>query len=68
MKALPGYRSQGNDIIFAMSEGDGTADLALAASIAKTLAGRCREIYIKKPTLDDVFLNLTGTTLAEKVS
>ena len=29
---------------------------------------RCKEIYVKKSTLDDVFLNLTGATLAGKVS
>ena len=25
----------------------------------------CKEIYVKKPTLEDVFLNLTGEKLTE---
>jgi ABC-2 type transport system ATP-binding protein len=67
-RALPGCHSEGNEVLLPLPEGDGEAALAMAASVAKTIAGRYREIYIKKPTLDDVFLNLTGTTIVGKVS
>jgi ABC-2 type transport system ATP-binding protein len=68
LKALPGSQSEGNDVLLKLPEGGGPADIARAASLVSTAPGHCKEIYVKKPTLDDVFLNLTGATLAGKVS
>jgi ABC-2 type transport system ATP-binding protein len=68
IRALPGCRTEGNDILFQLPAGDGAASIALASSVVCNGSGSCNEIYVKKSTLDDVFLNLTGATLAGKVS
>jgi ABC-2 type transport system ATP-binding protein len=61
--ALPGSRAEGQDVLVRLPDGDGVAAILKAASIIDAGGLRCKEIYVKKPTLDDVFLNLTGEKL-----
>jgi ABC-2 type transport system ATP-binding protein len=64
-KAIPGGRIEGNSVLAKLPEGDGMASIAKAVEIIKAGGFSCREIYVKKPTLEDVFLNLTGEKLTE---
>jgi ABC-2 type transport system ATP-binding protein len=59
-EALPYSEASGNDILVRLPEGDGIAEISRAAQIIRDGGFRCEEIYVKKPTLEDVFLNLTG--------
>jgi len=70
VKAIPGSHAEGNSVLAKLPEGDGMAGggiASIADAIEAIEAGGfgCREIYVKKPTLEDVFLNLTGEKLTE---
>jgi ABC-2 type transport system ATP-binding protein len=67
LKAIPGSRPEGSDVLVRLSGKDSLGLMCDVFSLARTCGG-CKEAYVKKSTLDDVFLNLTGTTLAGKVS
>ncbi len=64
-KAIPGGRIEGNSVLAKIPDGDGMASIAKAVEAIKAGGFGCREIYVKKPTLEDVFLNLTGEKLVE---
>lgn len=53
----------GNDVQVKLPEGDGVATIMKAAAIIQDGGLRCKDLYVKRPTLDDVFLNLTGEQL-----
>jgi ABC-2 type transport system ATP-binding protein len=63
--ALPGSTIEGNSVLIKMPEDDGMAIILKAASIIRDRELSCKELYVKRSTLDDVFLNLTGETLHE---
>jgi ABC-2 type transport system ATP-binding protein len=51
----------GSDVVLKLSGGDSMKAMAKAVSV---LGGDgCKELFVKKPTLEDVFLNLTGERL-----
>jgi ABC-2 type transport system ATP-binding protein len=64
-KALPGSTIDGCSILVKLQENDGMATLTMAVDMIRAGGFRCREVYVKKPTLEDVFLNLTGENLIE---
>ncbi|HEY3274334.1 MAG TPA: ABC transporter ATP-binding protein [Methanocella sp.] len=59
-REIPGARATGNDVFVKLPEGDSMATLLAAVSIVGADGLSCREINVKKPTLEDVFLRLTG--------
>jgi ABC-2 type transport system ATP-binding protein len=63
IKALPGSDVSGNDVVVRLPEGDGIAAMSKAVSVIGSGGFSCKEIYVRKPTLEDVFLNLTGESL-----
>lgn len=54
---------KGNDVLAKLPEGDGMKSISKAVSIINTGEFTCEELYVKKSTLEDVFLNLTGEKL-----
>lgn len=62
-KAIPDCKVDGSDVIVRLQEGDGVATMAQAVSILNADGLTCKELYVKKPTLEDVFINLTGERL-----
>jgi ABC-2 type transport system ATP-binding protein len=65
LKAIPGSYIDGNSVLAKLREDDGMASITKAIEVIKAGGFSCREIYVKKPTLEDVFLNLTGEKLIE---
>lgn len=65
VKSIPDSRIEGNSVLAKLPEGDSMATLSKAISIINSGDYYCKEIYVKKPTLEDVFLNLTGEKLTE---
>ncbi|HTY91766.1 MAG TPA: ABC transporter ATP-binding protein [Methanocella sp.] len=68
VRAIPGSRISGSDILTKLPPEDGMASIAKAVSILNNGDLSCKEIYVKKSTLEDVFLNLTGEKLTEEAS
>ena len=65
IKAIPDCKVDGNDILVKLEEGNGMKSMSKAMSIINASGLTCEELYIKKATLEDVFLNLTGDKLVE---
>ncbi len=63
LAALPGGVADGGDVRVRLPDGDGAATIVRAAAVVADCGVRCRELYVQRPTLDDVFLNLTGEKL-----
>jgi ABC-2 type transport system ATP-binding protein len=62
---MPASRQDNNDIIIKLPENDGLTIMTQAVELINNRHAACKEIYVKKSTLEDVFLNLTGEKLAE---
>lgn len=62
VKAIPDSKIEGNDVIAKLSS-NSWESISTAVSIINAGESTCREIYVKKSTLEDVFLNLTGEKL-----
>ncbi len=62
---IPDCSVKGNDIFAKLPEGDGMKSISRAVIIINTGEFTCEELYVKKATLEDVFLNLTGEKLIE---
>jgi ABC-2 type transport system ATP-binding protein len=67
-KELPASRQEGRDIVVRLPEGDGMAIMSRAISLINDRHAACKELYVKKSTLEDVFLNLTGEKLAQEAA
>jgi ABC-2 type transport system ATP-binding protein len=65
INAIPDGTVEGNDVLAKLSEDDAVASISVAASIINTGDFTCEEIYVRKSTLEDVFLNLTGEKLTK---
>jgi ABC-2 type transport system ATP-binding protein len=63
LRAIPASKAIGNDVQASLPDGDGMAGITAAVAIINKDKLSCKEIYIKKSTLEDVFLNLTGEAL-----
>jgi ABC-2 type transport system ATP-binding protein len=62
---IPDSSVKGNNIFAKLSQGDGMKSISKAVSIINTGEFTCEEFYVKKSTLEDVFLNLTGEKLTQ---
>ncbi|HMK46318.1 MAG TPA: ABC transporter ATP-binding protein [Methanocella sp.] len=65
---IPAAQMSGDGVIARLPVGDGMASITRAVALINDRAIGCREIYVKKSTLEDVFLNLTGEKLAQEVA
>ena len=63
VKAIPNSKIEGNDVVAKLSGNNSWESISTAVSIINAGEFTCREIYVKKSTLEDVFLNLTGEKL-----
>jgi ABC-2 type transport system ATP-binding protein len=68
VKEMPASKVQGRDIVVRLPENDGMASITKAVSLINDKHVACKELYVKKSTLEDVFLNLTGEKLAQEVA
>jgi ABC-2 type transport system ATP-binding protein len=64
LRSIPDSRIEGTSVLAKLPEGDGMATLSKAIDLIKSGSYCCKEIYVKKPTLEDVFMNLTGEKMA----
>lgn len=65
INTIPDCEVEGNDILVKLEEGNGMKSMSEAISIINASGLTCEELYVKKATLEDVFLNLTGDKLIE---
>lgn len=65
INAIPDCTVEGNDVLAKLPEDDAVASISIAASIINAGDFTCEEIYVRKSTLEDVFLNLTGEKLTK---
>jgi ABC-2 type transport system ATP-binding protein len=65
IKTIHEYTVDGDNILVKLSGEDDMKIIVKAASIIDAGKSTCDELYIKKATLEDVFLNLTGDKLVE---
>jgi ABC-2 type transport system ATP-binding protein len=62
-REMPESRIEGNSLLAKVPGSDGMRGIERAISIMGSDDHACKEIYVKRPTLDDVFINLTGEEL-----
>ncbi|HTY91394.1 MAG TPA: ABC transporter ATP-binding protein [Methanocella sp.] len=67
-KEMPGSSLEGNDIVVRLPENDGMAVMSRAIGLINDRHAACKELYVKKSTLEDVFLNLTGEKLHQEAA
>lgn len=60
---FPDCRISGSDVTIMLPDVDSIDIVSAAASVIKSGPYTCKELFVKKSTLDDVFLNLTGEKL-----
>lgn len=65
IKTIPEYTIDGDNVLVKLPGGDDMKIIYKAASIIDAGKSTCEELYIKKATLEEVFLNLTGDKLTE---
>lgn len=65
IKSISDCKVEGNDILVELEEGNGMKSMSDAISIINANGLTCEELYVKKATLEDVFLNLTGDKLVD---
>lgn len=65
IKTIHEYTIDGDNILVKLSGENDMKIISKAISIIDTGNSVCEELYIKKATLEDVFLNLTGDKLIE---
>jgi ABC-2 type transport system ATP-binding protein len=58
----------GDDVVARLPAGDGMAGISKAVALLNERQIACKELYVKKSTLEDVFLNLTGENLTQEVA
>jgi ABC-2 type transport system ATP-binding protein len=65
IKSIPDCKVEGNNVLVKLEGGNGMKSMSKAISIIDAGNLTCEELYVKKATLEDVFLNLTGDKLVE---
>jgi ABC-2 type transport system ATP-binding protein len=68
VKEMPMSMREGHDIIIKLPENDGMAIMSRAITLINDRHAACKELYVKKSTLEDVFLNLTGEKLVQEAA
>ncbi len=66
-REVPASKIIGNDLQASLPDGNGMESIIKAVSVINGDKLSCKEIYVKKSSLEDVFLNLTGEALTEGV-
>ncbi|MCD1294201.1 ABC transporter ATP-binding protein [Methanocella sp. CWC-04] len=66
VEEIPESNVVGRDVQVKLPKDGGMAIIAKAVSIINSGNFSCKELYVKKSTLEDVFLNLTGEKLTER--
>lgn len=67
-KEIPAAEVAGADVIARLPAGDGMESISRAVALINAKQVSCKELYVKKSTLEDVFLNLTGEKLVQEVA
>jgi ABC-2 type transport system ATP-binding protein len=65
---IPEARIAGDDVVAKLPAGDGLGSITKAVALINERKITCKELYVKKSTLEDVFLNLTGEKLSQEVA
>jgi ABC-2 type transport system ATP-binding protein len=68
MREMPQGKVIDNDFSVRLPAGDGMASISRAVAVMNSKDVSCKEIYVKKSTLEDVFLNLTGEKLVQEAA
>jgi ABC-2 type transport system ATP-binding protein len=58
----------GDDVVAKLPAGDGMGSITKAVALINDRHIACKELYVKKSTLEDVFLNLTGEKLTQEAA
>jgi ABC-2 type transport system ATP-binding protein len=66
IKEFPGSEASGGDVLIKLAGSDSMAAISRAIAVMNSGGFSCKELYVKRSTLDDVFLNLTGEKLADR--
>jgi ABC-2 type transport system ATP-binding protein len=64
LEAFDGSQLENDEILISIVGNNGLPDIARAMQVINDTNSPCKELYIRKSTLEDVFLNLTGEKLA----
>ncbi len=64
-KALPGSKVEGNTVSVKVAGGEIMDSIGKAVDVLSAGHYSYKELFVKKPTMDDVFLNVTGEKLME---
>jgi ABC-2 type transport system ATP-binding protein len=64
LKVIPDSRPAGDDILVKLPEQDSMERMSDIISLARACNCVCKEVYVERSTLDDVYLSLTGEKLA----
>jgi len=59
-KAIPHSQIEGDSVVVDLAKSDGMTNISAAAELIKSGNFSCAEICVRKPTLEDMFLGLTG--------
>ena len=65
LRAITQSRAVANDVLASLPQEGSMASIVKAIAVINSGGLACKEIYVKKSTLEDVFLNLTGEALAQ---
>ncbi|HMK45741.1 MAG TPA: ABC transporter ATP-binding protein [Methanocella sp.] len=65
IREIPNSKVEGGDVYATLPRDDGMVSITRAVQILNAGNSPCKELYVKKSTLEDVFLNLTGEKLTE---
>jgi ABC-2 type transport system ATP-binding protein len=63
LQEVPDSRADADDLLAPLPAGDGLACITKAITAINAAGQPCREVFVRKATLEDVFLNLTGEKL-----
>ncbi len=66
LDAIPGSWREGRDVLVKLPQEDNLDHVSDILSLARACNCRCKEVYVRKSTLDDAFLNLTGAKLIQE--
>ena len=67
-REIPGAKVESDDVVARLPDGDGMMSISKAVELINERKIACKELYVKKSTLEDVFLNLTGEKLVAEVA
>ena len=66
LERFSGSQLENDEVLISVACSDGFADITKAMTVIRETESPCKELYVRKATLEDVFLNLTGEKLGEE--